>query len=185
MFNKHIMSSNTNNNGTVFRVFCNTDTATTTFPINVDTEETSGRCGVCVENMVLIPEVSTNDQQDFWSLTSYVQFSSPSLPPHIDVTSDVTSATPQKYDLVFDRVPLIATANVGNRLQSTRSTYAIDRIYTQDSASFSQMRNNPNALSSGALTVRLLDENNDPIPDEYINKLSFTLMIYKPRQQYP
>ena len=135
--------------------------------------------------MVLIPEVSTAVQQDFWSLTSYVQFSSPSLPPHIDVTSDVTSPTPQKYDLVFDRVPLIATANVGNSQLSTRSTYAIDRIYTEDSASFSQMRNNPNSLGSGQIQIRLLDESNDPIPDEYINKLTFTLMVYKPRQQYP
>ena len=172
-------------NGTVFRVFCNTTTATTTFPVDIDTEETSGRCGVCVENMVLIPEVSTAVQQDFWSQTSYVQFSSPSLPPHIDVTSDVTSPTPQKYDLIFDRVPLIATANVGNSQLSTRSTYAIDRIYTEDSASFSQMRNNPNSLGSGQIQIRLLDESNEPIPDEYINKLTFTLMVYKPRQQYP
>lgn len=172
-------------NGTVFRVFCNTTTGTTTFPVDISTEETSGRCGVCVENMVLIPEVSTAVQQDFWSLTSYVQFSSPSLPPHIDVTSDVTSPTPQKYDLVFDRVPLIATANVGNSQLSTRSTYAIDRIYTEDSASFSQMRNNPNSLGSGQIQITLLDETNEPIPDEYINKLTFTLMVYKPRQQYP
>jgi len=173
------------NAGTIFRVFLNTTTATTTFQINVDTEETSGRCGVCVENMVLIPEVATNDQQDYWSLRSYVQFSSPSLPPFIDVTSDATTDPPQKYDLVFDRVPLIATANVGNSQLSTRSTYAIDRQYNENSASFSQMRNNPNALGSGSVTIRLLDENNEPIPDEFINKLTFTLMIYKPRQQYP
>ena len=94
------------NAGTIFRVFLNTTTATTTFQINVDTEDTSGRCGVCVENMVLIPEVATADQQNFWSLRSYVQFSSPSLPPFIDVTSDATADPPQKFDLVFDRVPL-------------------------------------------------------------------------------
>jgi hypothetical protein len=176
------MSSNT---GTIFRCFLNTTTATTAFQINVDTEQTSGRCGVCVENMVLVPEVATSDQQDFWSLRSYVQFSSPSFPPFIDATSDATSDPPQKYDLVFDRVPLIATPNVGNSQLSTRSTYAIDRQYTEDSCSFSQMRNNPNSLGSGSITVRLLDETNTPIPDEFINKLTFTLMIYKPRQQYP
>lgn len=173
------------NQGTIFRIFCTTDKGTTTFPINVDTEETSGRCCVGVESMVLIPQVSTNDQQDYWAERSYIQFSSPSFPPFIDVTSNALSDPPQKYDLVFNRVPLIATPNVGNSQLSTRSTYAIDRLYTQDSASFSQMRNNSNSLGTGSVTIRLLDQNNDVIPDELINEISFTLMIYKPRPKYP
>jgi hypothetical protein len=173
------------NQGTIFRVFCNTDTAETTFPINVDTEETSGRCCVAIENMVLIPQVADGVSQDYWASRSYVQFSSPSFPPFIDVTSDATTTPSQKYDLVFDRVPLIATPNVGNAQQSTRSTYAIDRIYTTDSASFSQMRNNPNSLGSGSVVIRLLDENNEPVPDNLITKLTFTLMVYKPRSKYP
>lgn len=171
--------------GTIFRVFCNTDSASSIFPINVDTEETTGRCGVGIESMVLIPDVSDGARQDYWATRSYVQFSSPSFPPFIDSTSDITSATPNKYDLVFDRVPLIATPNLGNSQESTRATYAIDRIYTKDSASFSQMRNNPNALGSGAVPIRIIDENNEIIPDNYITKLSFVLMIYKPRPVYP
>jgi len=173
------------NQGTIFRIFCTTNQGTTQFPINCDTEETSGRCCVGIESMVLIPEVSTDAEQNYWASRSYIQFSSPSFPPFIDVTSNVLSDPPQKYDLVFNRVPLIATPNVGNSQQSTRSTYAIDRLYTQDSASFSQMRNNPNSLGSGSVTIRLLDQNNDLIPDELINTMSFTLMIYKPRAKYP
>jgi len=47
------------------------------------------------------------------------------------------------------------------------------------------MRNNPNSLGSGAVVIRLLDENNEPIPDNLITKLTFTLMVYKPRTKYP
>ena len=130
--------------------------------------------------MVLIPSVASPEEQDYWATRSYVQFSSPSFPPFIDASCDVTSATPEKYDLVFDRVPLIATPNVGDSFASTRSTYAIDRVYTKDSASFSQMRNNPNSLSGGAITIRLLDESNEVIPDAYLDKLTFTLIVYKP-----
>jgi hypothetical protein len=47
------------------------------------------------------------------------------------------------------------------------------------------MRNNSNSLGTGSVTIRLLDQNNDVIPDELINEISFTLMIYKPRPKYP
>ena len=169
------------NQGTIFRVFCTTDKGTATFPINIDTELTSGRVGVGIESMVLIPAVTTELQQDYWATRSYIQFSSPNFPPFIDVTSNTTLIPPQRFDLIFNRIPLIATPNVGNALQSTRSTYAIDRLYTQDSASFSQMRNNANSLGSGQVSITLLDQHNDAIPDDYLEEISFTLMIYKPK----
>jgi len=135
--------------------------------------------------MALLPFVEDAVSQDYWSSRTYVQFSSPSFPPFIDATSDATQTPSQKFDLVFDRIPLIATPNLGDATAFTQATYAIDRIYTEDSVSFSQMRNNPNSLGTGEIVIRLLDQNNEIIPDELIAKLTFTLLIWKPRPNYP
>ena len=46
------------------------------------------------------------------------------------------------------------------------------------------MLNNQNALSNGKLTIRILDVGGDAVPNGYINSLYFTLVIYKPSDNY-
>ncbi|MGI9555332.1 MAG: hypothetical protein ACR2M9_00610 [Cyanophyceae cyanobacterium] len=172
------------NNGTIFRIFCNTDSNNSTFKCNIETEELTGRVFVGIENYVLIPSVDTAEKQDYWATRSYIQFSSPSFPPFIDLSTDTITNT-ENYNLIFSRVPLIASPTLGDSAEVTRATYALDRLFNKNSSSFYEMRNNPSTLSRGQINIRFLDQSFDEIPSDFIEQLSFTLIIYKPKNKYP
>lgn len=171
------------NNGTIFRIFCNTDKNNANFKCNIETEELNGRVFIGIENYVLIPSVDTGAKQDYWATRSYMQFASNSFPPFIDLSTDTVTNT-ENYNLIFSRVPLIASPTLGDQSEVTRATYALDRLFNKNSASFYEMRNNVGALSRGEIKIRFLDQEFNEIPDDYIDTLSFSLIIYKPRNKY-
>ena len=201
------------NNGTIFRVYVNigdkapasTDAAVgvgSDVDIKVDLaqQELTGNCFIGIENFVLKPRVSnanetTQDElQDYWAKTTYLQMESYQLAPYIDFSSQTNTAAGSEQDnqnlsrstQMFARVPLIAAPTLGNSQLTTEATFALDRVLNKDSILY-EMRNNPFALSNGRLKFRLLDQDGIPIPGSdlnYILKLSFTLVIYKPDENY-
>lgn len=102
---------------------------------------------------------------------------------------------------IFARIPLIATPTLGGPNLTTGAMFALDRVINKDSV-LTEMRNNPLAVSNGRLRFRLLDQNGHPIPFRtqedggtstigprtpplnYIESLSFTIVIYKPNNRY-
>ena len=87
-------------------------------------------------------------------------------------------------------VPLIASPTLGNANLTTEATFAGDRVLNKDSILY-EMRNNPFALSNGRLKFRILDEYSEPLQTTFgtENKtallgLAFTLVIYKPNENY-
>ena len=186
------------NNGTIFRAFIRTDKVNVDAKLDIGQQELTNKVFIGVENMVLKPKVSDPDPlitevlQDFWSSTSYIQLESYQLPPYIDYTSnniaevgetETASNLRCRNTSIFARLPLIASPTLGDSQLTTEATFALDRILNKDSILY-EMINNPHALSNGRFKFRILDERGVPIPDDYINSFSFTLVIYKPNNKY-
>lgn len=198
------------NNGTIFRAFIRTDKVIVDAKLDIGQQELNNKVFIGVENMVLKPKVSDDDLQvtallqEFWSSTSYIQLESYQLPPYIDYTSnnivnagetEVEEQLRCKNTSIFARFPLIAVPTLGDSQLTTEATFALDRVLNKDSILY-EMINNPHALSNGRLKFRILDEQGRPIPDfafnenservsvDYIDSLSFTLVIYKPDKKY-
>lgn len=183
-----------------------------TLDIKVDIAQgdLTGNVFVGIENFVIKPRVSNgtlgaqNALQNFWASRKYLQFESYQLAPYIDFTSQhITSATNgaersqngSRNTQIFARLPLIASPTLGNSQKTTEATFAGDRVINKDSVLY-EMRNNPLALSNGRLRFRILDEYGEVLPSEFgssankvpvtaILSLAFTLVIYKPRENYP
>jgi len=198
------------NNGTIFRAFIRSNKTNVDAKLDIGQQELNNKVFIGVENMVLKPNVSDDDEniqrflQDYWSSTSYIQLESYQLPPYIDYTSN-NIALFQETDIdeklrcrntnIFARLPLIASPTLGSSELTTEATFALDRVLNKDSILY-EMINNPQALSNGRLKFRILDEGGKPVPEtavndtnevvpiDYIDSFSFTLVIYKPDNKY-
>lgn len=174
------------NNGTVFRVFVVSASPSSTINTKVDISQMqlNNKCYIGVENFVLRPSVDTDQKQDYWSNAPYIQLQSNNLPPFIDYsTFNDPINTPAENSRIFCRIPLVATPTLGNSALTTQSQFSIDKVLNKDSILY-EMINNPSALSSGNLNIRLLDVLGQPIPDDYILRVAMTIVIYKPSNKY-
>ena len=178
--------------------------------VDVAQQELTGNVFIGIENFVIKPRVANTDAdvqaelQDYWAQTTYMQFESFQLAPYIDYTSQTRTApgslefnqTNSRNTQIFARLPLIASPTLGNSLLTTEATFACDRVLNKDSILY-EMRNNPFALSNGRLKFRLLDQSGQPIRNRtttlgpgsevdinFLRQLSFTLVIYKPDENY-
>jgi len=184
--------------------------STVDLKVDIAQGDLTGNVFVGIENFVIKPRVShdnlgvQNHLQNFWASRKYLQFESYQLAPYIDYTSQhITSASNgaersqnmSRNTQVFARLPLVASPTLGNALKTTEATFAGDRVINKDSVLY-EMRNNPLALSNGRLRFRILDEYGEELPSEFgtqlntasvsaILSLAFTLVIYKPRENYP
>jgi len=174
------------NNGTIFRVFVVSGSPSSTINTKVDISQMdlNNKVFIGVENFVLRPAVETPEKQDYWSEQAYIQLQSNNLPPFIDYSTYNDPITiPSSNTRIFCRIPLIATPTLGNSLLTTPAQFALDRVLNKDSILY-EMINNPSALSNGNLNIRILDVIGQPIPDEYILGIAFTIVIYKPSNRY-
>ena len=199
------------NNGTIFRVFVNSGNETTiNCKVDIAQQELNNTVFMGIENFVLHPNVGADDYapsvnetlQDFWAQTTYLQLASVQLPPYIDYTSQNAGTAEENHlqshnTSVFARLPLIASPTLGAADQTTIATFARDHVLNKDSILY-EMRNNPHALSSGRLQIRLLDQDGNDLSDfpalppageelrqdTVIHAFSFTLVIYKPSNMY-
>lgn len=172
------------NNGTIFRVFVSSfEKNIINTKVDISQMQLNNKCYIGVENYMLRPNVETLDQQDYWSFNTYIQLQSLNLPPFIDYSSyddpnDVNTGNTR----IFARFPLIAVPTLGDSLLTTQATFGLDRVLNKDSILY-EMINNPNALS-GNLNIRILDDEGDLVPDDYILSFFCTLVIYKPSNSY-
>ncbi len=83
------------NNGTIFRVFVASISGKSTINTRVDIGqmELNSKVFIGVENLVLRPDVSTDEKKNYWSLNPYIQLQSLNLPPFIDYSSVITIPT--------------------------------------------------------------------------------------------
>ena len=129
-------------------------------------------------------DILTIQKQDFWAKTTFLQLQSTSLQPHIDYTSvNVDGVKQGGYSSVFARLPLIAVPVLGSSSAIVTPTYGDNIPLSKDSLMY-QIKNNPNALSNGTFHFRVLDQDGNLIPSQYLDKMSFTLVVYKPRNTY-
>jgi hypothetical protein len=198
------------NNGTIFRAFIRSNKTNVDAKLDIGQQELNNKVFIGVENMVLKPNVSDDDEaiqnvlQNFWSSTSYIQLESYQLPPYIDYTSNnipnggesgVQESLRCRNTSIFARLPLVASPTLGSSALTTEATFTLDRVLNKDSILY-EMINNPHALSNGRFKFRLIDEGGIPIPErlfnsagelvevDFINSFSFTLVIYKPDNKY-
>jgi hypothetical protein len=186
------------NNGTIFRAFIRSNKTNVDAKLDIGQQELNNKVFIGVENMVLKPKVSDPDPlitevlQDFWSAVSYIQLESYQLPPYIDYTSNNIATAGEtetasnlrcRNTSIFARLPLVASPTLGDSERTTEATFTLDRVLNKDSILY-EMINNPHALSNGRFKFRLLDERGIPIPEDFINSFSFTLVIYKPDNKY-
>jgi hypothetical protein len=174
------------NNGTIFRVFVVSGSPSSTINTKVDISQMdlNNKVYIGVENFVLRPAVDTPEKQDYWSNASYIQLQSNNLPPFIDYsTFNDPINLPALNTRIFARIPLIATPTLGDSSLTTQAQFAIDKVLNKDSILY-EMINNPSALSNGNLNIRILDVLGQPIPDDYILGVAFTIVIYKPSNRY-
>ena len=179
------------NNGTIFRVYVvtsnsNITNSTFTTTVNIDQQLLNGRVFMGIENLILEPIVTPNVALDYWASLPLIQLSSINLPPYIDYSSFPSSFKKSENTKIFARIPLILTPTLPNSTVPTPQSevrFVYNQLLNKDSIIY-EMLNNQNALSTGKLTIRILDPLGDPIPDGFINFLYFTLVIYKPNDNY-
>ena len=174
------------NNGTIFRVFVVSGSPSSTINTRVDIGQMdlNNKVYMGVENFVLRPSVDTPEKQDFWSNASFIQLQSNNLPPFIDYsTYNDPINLPASNTRIFARIPLVATPTLGDSSLTTQAQFAVDRVLNKDSILY-EMINNPSALSSGNLNIRVLDVLGQSILEDYILGIAFTLVIYKPSNKY-
>lgn len=176
------------NNGTIFRVYvvalnANIINSTFTTTVNIDQQLLNGKVFMGIENLILKPIVSTTPTLDYWATMPLLQLSSINLPPYIDYSSYPTIIKISENTKIFARIPLILTPTITSSVAATETRFVFNQLLNKDSIIY-EMINNQNALSTGKLTIRVLDSSGNGIPDGYINSLYFTLVIYKPNDNY-
>jgi hypothetical protein len=174
------------NNGTIFRVFVVSGSPSSTIntEVNIAQMDLNNKVMMGVENYVLRPSVDTAEKQDYWSNASYIQLQSNNLPPFIDYsTFNDPINIPARNTRIFARLPLVATPTLGDSSLTTAAQFSLDRTLNKDTIMY-EMINNPTALSSGNLNIRVLDVLGQPVPEDYILGIAFTLVIYKTSNRY-
>jgi hypothetical protein len=173
------------NNGTIFRIFINSfDESIINTKVDISQQDLSNKVFIGVENFILEPDIGTIEKEQYWKDTTYLQLQSLNLPPYIDYTSHVDSINQATGNSsIFARLPLIPIPIIHSSPGTTYVKYGVDRILNKNSILY-EMINNPNALSNGNLNIRILDQNSEIIPSGYIAAFSFTIVIYKPSNNY-
>ena len=176
------------NNGTIFRVYVvafNTNIINSTFTttVNIDQQLLNGKVFMGIENLILEPVVNTPVTNDYWATSPLIQLSSINLPPYIDYSSYPDFVNTSENTKIFARIPLILTPTLPFTGGTTEARFVFNQLLNKDSIIY-EMINNQNALSNGKLTIRILDAGGAAIPNGYINGLYFTLVIYKPNDNY-
>lgn len=178
------------NNGTIFRVYVvasnsNITNSTFTTTVNIDQQLLNGKVFMGIENLILEPIITPNAARDYWASLPLIQLSSINLPPYIDYSSFPASFKKSENTKIFARIPLLLTPTLANSASPavTEVRFVYNQLLNKDSIIY-EMLNNQNALSNGKLTIRILDPIGDAIPDGFINFLYFTLVIYKPNDNY-
>ena len=192
------------NNGTIYRIFVqralNATSNIIDVPVDIAQSDLTGKVFIGVENycldrrMFVLPAVqrplTTFDEQNVdllenWANVQYLQLQSINLPPDIDFTAEEDSQTGRNTQ-IFARIPLQTTygritANSFYMAPRSAETFPL----TKDGILY-EMTNNPHALSNGRLRIQLLGDDNGPwnFTDHPIYNLSFTVVIYKPRNTY-
>lgn len=183
-------------------------------PVDVAQEALNGKVFVGVENIVMkkeipdwrsaIPDPGDPDEDPpnynlayWWEGINMIQFGSPFLPPDIDfsTTSDdyenITESRPQNRQ-IFARFALDNNLvyNLAANQMVVPQCFSYNGSLNKDSLMY-EMSNNPNALRNGRLRFTIYDQLYRPlkaIPSAsttpVIEQLSFTLVIYKPRNTY-
>lgn len=178
------------NNGTIFRVFVNSGTQSVIdCKVDIAQQDLNNTVFIGIENWFLRPDPT---RSEFWFEMDYVQMESVQLTPYIDYSSQISEDADilepgfndrnSRNTSIFARLPMIRSPGAihdGNEV----AMFAGDRVLNKDSILY-EMRNNPNALANGRLRIRLLDEYGTQIPDGNIEAFSFTLVIYKPSNNY-
>lgn len=176
------------NNGTIFRVYIvasnsNITNSTFTTTVNIDQQLLNGKVFMGIENLILEPIVTPAAALDYWASLPLIQLSSINLPPYIDYSSFPASFKKSENTKIFARIPLTLTPTLVNSGATSEARFVFNQLLNKDSIIY-EMINNQNALSNGKLTIRILDPLGDAIPDGFINFLYFTLVIYKPNDNY-
>lgn len=176
------------NNGTIFRIYVVVNQAsiinsTFTTTVNIDQQLLNGKVFMGIENLILKPVVNTTPTQDFWAIMPLLQLSSINLPPYIDYSSFPVAVARSENTKIFARIPLTLTPTIPNSANISETRFGFSQLLNKDSIIY-EMINNPNAVSNGKMTFRVLDNAGNAIPDGYINFLYFTLVIYKHSDNY-
>jgi hypothetical protein len=176
------------NNGTIFRVFIvsrNVNIINSTFvaTVNIDQQLLTGKVFMGVENVILKPVVNIPTALDYWATMPLIQLSSVNLQPYIDYSSYPELVGRSENTKIFARVPLLAVPTLTNSAGLFEARFSFSQVLNKNSIVY-EMLNNPNALSNGKLTIRVLDSSGGGIPDGYINFIYITLVIYKPNENY-
>ena len=178
------------NNGTIFRIYVVVNQAsiinsTFTTTVNIDQQLLNGKVFMGVENLILEPVVNTAPTRDYWATLPLIQLSSINLPPYIDYSSYPAFFKKSENTKIFARIPLLLTPTLADSASPAVNEvrFVFNQLLNKDSIIY-EMLNNQNALSNGKLTIRILDVGGDAVPNGYINNLYFTLVIYKPSDNY-
>lgn len=178
------------NNGTIFRIYIvafdtNIINSTFTTTVNIDQQLLNGKVFMGIENLILEPIVNTQPKNDYWASSPLIQLSSINLPPYIDYSSFPDFVNTSQNTKIFARIPLILTPTLSLFVtpEVSEARFVFNQLLNKDSIIY-EMIDNQNALSNGKLTIRVLDAGGGLIPNGYINGLYFTLVIYKPNDNY-
>ena len=178
------------NNGTVFRVYvaalgADIVNGVVNCKLNINQQLLNGKVFIGVENMVLTPELTTNQMRDYWTFdASSIQLSSINLPPYIDYSSFSSSLNKESSNTsVFFRSALTIIDTYTHGAHTKQLRYGFNQVFNKDSILY-EMINNQNALATGNFYIKILDYLGDAIPNGYIDYITFTLVIYKPNNKY-
>ena len=201
------------NNGTIYRIFVRQPVTAAskpvlTVPIDIPGGELFGKVFIGVENLVLDRELAPGGLTDFanqdedklsyWAQVRYLLMRCTQLPPDIDYNSR-DGESRGKSEQIMARIPLPIEYLVVQPESDTQELkvamnprVSVDRSLSKSDILY-EMTNNANALHGGTLRIELLDEDGDPLYEideendtrHYrVDNLSFTLVIYKPRNTY-
>ncbi len=178
------------NNGTVFRVYvaalgADIVNGVVNCKVNINQQLLNGKVFIGVENMVLAPDLSTNDKKDYWAFdTSTIQLSSINLPPYIDYSSFSSSIDKESSNTsIFFRTALTIIDTYTHSNNDKQLRFGFNQVFNKDSILY-EMINNQNALATGNFYIKILDTFGDAIKTDYIDYITFTLVIYKPNNKY-
>jgi hypothetical protein len=178
------MCSSEWNNGTIFRVYVKSfNSSIINAKVDISQQDLSNKVFIGVENFILTPLIDTLEYEQYWRDTSYLQLQSLNLPPYIDYSFIEFDEAKSGNTRIFARLPLIAIPTIHSSPGTTYTKFGLDRVLNKDSI-LCEMINNPNALSNGNLTIRLLDQDGVEILGDAVFEISLTLVIYKPSNKY-
>jgi|TARA_R110000782_G_scaffold60464_3_gene124945 hypothetical protein len=192
------------NNGTIFRAFINSgNQSVVDCKLDISQEDLNNKVFIGIENYLIVPDFNDDavtppdppevdpEKELFWTKKKYIQLESVQLTPYIDFTSQNSGDDEElnrqrsRNTSIFARIPIIYSFRLESPTDLTTNPMGIgaSHVLNKDSILY-EMRNNPHALSNGRLRFRMLDESGVQIPDKYINSCAFTLVVYKPDNNY-